>query len=307
MPENPFPAEETPAVAEPEPAVPDADNLFSDPAPSVDPFDAPLDETPADSPFDAPANDPFGGAPDAPAVAPEADAFETPAADPFDAPLDDPFGAAPVDSAPAVEPAGEDVFDSPAADPFGAPAADAPVTEDVFDLPADAPVETDPFGAPAADQPDTGGDVFGGALGEPDADDVFNTPAGAADDDIFAAPDEEDLFGKPTSTDAVDLDALFGNPTPAADADEPSEEEISDPLRELFRSTDLRTWRDNTGTFEVQGRLAEIHPDRIRLLKDNGKYCTVPMRRLSESDQMIVQQIASNSQERVVKFISTAN
>lgn len=39
---------------------------------------------------------------------------------------------------------------------------------------------------------------------------------------------------------------------------------------------------NNTGKFEVTAVLAEIHADKVRLLKANGKYTTVPMRRLSE-------------------------
>ena len=52
----------------------------------------------------------------------------------------------------------------------------------------------------------------------------------------------------------------------------------------------VRMWNDNTGTFQVEGRLIAILPDHVRLLKSNGRTTTVPLRRLSESDAKYVEE-----------------
>ena len=50
---------------------------------------------------------------------------------------------------------------------------------------------------------------------------------------------------------------------------------------------------DNTGLYEVQGRLIEIQDNHVRLLKETGRTCTVQLRRLSTADAQYVQQIAA--------------
>ena len=42
-----------------------------------------------------------------------------------------------------------------------------------------------------------------------------------------------------------------------------------------FEATQSRTWVDNTGQFSTTGRLIEIQSNAVRLLKDNGRTCTV--------------------------------
>lgn len=59
-----------------------------------------------------------------------------------------------------------------------------------------------------------------------------------------------------------------------------------------FRGSELRKWRDNTGAYEVQARLAIIFPDKVRLQKENGRTTTVPMRRLSSLDKDYVRWVA---------------
>jgi SLA1 homology domain 1, SHD1 len=53
----------------------------------------------------------------------------------------------------------------------------------------------------------------------------------------------------------------------------------------------LRDWTDDTGDYRVRGRLKVILPDRakIRILKTNGKYTTVPLDRLSAMDREFVE------------------
>jgi len=203
----------------------------------------------------------------------------------------DPFGAPAPEFPPAdaAAPAGDDLFGAPAA-PADA-AAPAPAGEDLFGAPPAAeppaaPAGDDLFGAPpAADAPPAAGD------------DLFGPPAGA--------PAGDDLFGKPTSASEpapANLDDLFGTPAESAPkAEAPAAE--SDPFADAFKST--RVWRDNTGSFEVTAVLAEIHTDKVRLLKDNGKYTTVPMRRLSTEDRQLVETIASQLPAGQIKFVST--
>jgi hypothetical protein len=44
---------------------------------------------------------------------------------------------------------------------------------------------------------------------------------------------------------------------------------------------------------ETTGQLVEVHPDRIRLLKSNGRYSTVRLDRLSRDDQAYVAAIGA--------------
>jgi len=46
----------------------------------------------------------------------------------------------------------------------------------------------------------------------------------------------------------------------------------------------VRRWIDDTGRHETIGRLVEIRPDAVRILKDNGRHATVPLARLSRHD-----------------------
>jgi hypothetical protein len=59
-----------------------------------------------------------------------------------------------------------------------------------------------------------------------------------------------------------------------------------------FRGAESRKWLDNTGAYEVEGRLVMIYPDKIRLQKENGRTTTVAMRRLSPVDQAYVRWVA---------------
>ena len=73
-----------------------------------------------------------------------------------------------------------------------------------------------------------------------------------------------------------------------------------------FDNTPVRTWHDNTGNFEVTGRLVDVQPDAVRLLKDNGRFTTVPLRRLSPVDRQYVDQTINETENksRNGKFIS---
>ena len=53
----------------------------------------------------------------------------------------------------------------------------------------------------------------------------------------------------------------------------------------------VRKWTDGTGTFRVNATLSEISEsgDSVKLRLEDGKYATVPIERLSESDQRYVE------------------
>lgn len=53
----------------------------------------------------------------------------------------------------------------------------------------------------------------------------------------------------------------------------------------------MRDWVDNTGLFRVRGRVHQILDRHVRLLKDNGRFSTVPLRRLSPEDLQYVMQL----------------
>lgn len=135
-------------------------------------------------------------------------------------------------------------------------------------------------------------------------------------------PSLDDIFGKPTSTNADPLfDSLFrpretkpAAPTPATkerETDLPKSTppapppKSKDELNKLFgigsftppsqfRGAEYKTWVDNTGTYTVNGRLTTIYSDKVKILKENGKTTTVPLSRLSDRDFSYVQWVASS-------------
>lgn len=92
-------------------------------------------------------------------------------------------------------------------------------------------------------------------------------PAGDAFDDLFKPAAEE----KPAEAE------------PAT-----SEDPFSSALK-----LPLRTWKDDTGEFEVQARLLLVLDGKVRLLKETGRTTTVPMDRLSQGDRHYVEQVVA--------------
>jgi hypothetical protein len=91
---------------------------------------------------------------------------------------------------------------------------------------------------------------------------------------------------------------LFGEPAAAEEAEEGGEDmPADDPFGKVEepqpQQVVVRHWVDNTGLYEIDGRLIEITDVAVRILKDNGRTCTVPLRRLSTADADYVQQIAA--------------
>ena len=73
-----------------------------------------------------------------------------------------------------------------------------------------------------------------------------------------------------------------------------------DPLE----NTRVRTWVDNTGQYETVGRLIVIADDFVRLLKSNGKTCTVSNDRLCKADAAYVESIKKDVERTRVAMLS---
>jgi hypothetical protein len=292
---------------------PPADDSVA-PLPADDSLDSLFDEPPAAAVPDAqpPAAEP-------PAAEPPADTgadnlFDAPPADlPADGTgADDLFTEPPRDEAPADD-AADDLFSEPPAtdtpsdgaesdDLFGAPPAGEMPSDDL-DLfpstPADSATdstgfeETPPVDAAPSDQPDaTEGidDLFNSnTRAEPAAaDDTLVEPAATEveqqDTDDRTPDDLNDLFSRLPATPATEA-APATAATPAA---------TSSSTQSVTRSAEalpFRLWVDNTGHYRTQGRLVNVTPTHVRLLKENGHFTTVDKTRLSAADLQYVQQI----------------
>lgn len=104
------------------------------------------------------------------------------------------------------------------------------------------------------------------------------------------APQEpvEDLFNEPEAdTPPADSETEpTEKPAEEAPSEESTEKTEDDPFAALEADPEpVRRWIDSTGRHETIGRLVEVHPDRVRILKANGRYTTVPMQQLSQHDR----------------------
>jgi hypothetical protein len=285
LPEEDLPADDLPDDEQPTDDLPE-DDLFDEPpfeTQTPDESDDDLFGPPADTnpPLEDPGTD-------------DLDVFDQPAED---APAED----APAEDAPADGDAVDDLFGAPADD---APTQPAPLPDESplpgFDepLPADAPGDAVP--AETDGETDSLDDLFGAspemaddeeprtasAVNKPAAGDLFDGLDAPADN---AVPPAIDLFEEPAEAPAQpeqnnsvdDLDDLFGaQSAPAA----PDTSRTTRPVAEQVRELPVRLWTDNTGYFQTVGRLVKVSNTHVRLLKDNGRYTTVPKYRLSEAD-----------------------
>ena len=313
---NPMPADTTP---DPEPPAAPSDDLFGGGAPEPEPAAEPAG---GDSGLD----DLFGGGNAAPAAA-------EPATD--SAPPADPFGAPPADETPADPPAPagdgglDDLFggggDAPAAmqpdvevataggdDLFGGEAQDAaaPAGDSLFGEPVEEAMEK---AAPASEEAaSTLDDLFGATETiEPieESMPVVTEPAPVKEEP--AKLSIEDLFGT-NVTEPVEVGSVEELPAPieVAPAVEVKSglqvvsimpERSIDPLAD----THVRTWIDNTGKHSTVGRLIEINPENIRLMKSNGRTCTVPLSRMCPADSAYVDSIRKEVASARIALLSS--
>jgi hypothetical protein len=101
----------------------------------------------------------------------------------------------------------------------------------------------------------------------------------------------------PADTGDLGDDSMFDESPPEPPADDMFDsgtDDSGDDLDDLFpTSAQMRIWTDNTGYFKTRAQLVELREDAVRLLKENGRHCTVPFDRLSKADFRLVQQIAA--------------
>jgi len=60
---------------------------------------------------------------------------------------------------------------------------------------------------------------------------------------------------------------------------------------------EMRTWRDESGKFEVRAELLDFDGKKVRLAKEDGKEITVPLERLCAADRAYVRRVKDDSKE----------
>jgi hypothetical protein len=198
-------------------------------------------------------------------------------------------------------------------------AAQEEASADAEDLFADpGPGDSNPSGAPPANT----------APADMDANDLFNDsstrteqPAPNADN---SAPLDEQPVGTITADDsmaprAAPAEAVADSsvqPQEPAKTTQLAAQDIRQPVRAMAvpiahvdgtvnaqlgtRPVDggplpMRRWTDNTGIYRTTAQLVEVGDASVRLLKDTGRFTTVPLRRLSPADLRYVQQHSATS------------
>ena len=218
------------------------------------------------------------------------------------------------------------MFGTESAAPAPAKSEPAPASNETID---------DLFGTPESKPADGAADS---AKPEESLDDLFGKPVST---ETTASPSTDDQYldslfptkpeptkpeptkpepTKPEPTKPEPTKPAVGKVAPKGEAPKSPKESApkkgnADPLDELFglgeftppqqfRGAEFQTWVDNTGTYSVKARLAVIYTDRVKLLKENGKFTTVPLSRLSDRDFAYVQWVASNlAVESNTKFV----
>lgn len=292
------PAVEEPAVEEPAMEEPAEEPAGEDPLTELpEETEAPAETVPGDS------SDDVFGEPTAEEPAMEEPAVEAPADEPavVEEAEDDPLSA-------LEEPAAEE------------PAAEAPAVEEPA-APAEEPAkqEGDDDDADSLDDLFSGKAKSADELKEAGLEDASSTEASAVETKTTAGAVEatEDLF--PTETKPV---APVKPAKPAKPAAPEKKESKSEDVEDLFGLLDadsetsnvsttkpiapeFRLWNDNTGSFQTTGKLVSITETHVRLLKDTGKYTTVPKERLSAEDLKYVNEMSKHLVEGTTdQFVS---
>ncbi|WP_160148152.1 SHD1 domain-containing protein [Rubripirellula obstinata] len=300
-----------------------ADEMPTDPMPADEPADdmnaddlfGGSDDTAPAQPMDSVEDDLFGGSSnDAPVEA--------------ETSMDDLFGDPPAD-APVDEPAGgmDDLFGDPPADSGDAmPNSDEqPSIDDLF---GDSSSQDDSNIESMVSEETSAEDLFG--TPEPSdmtSDEIFDAPSQEASEEADSDFNIDDLFGAASAPTenvvadvSVDSNVIEELPAPADEVavqevatqevavqevatqevatQEVATQEVAVQVvsksvmpTDALDETRIRTWIDNTGVYHVEGRLIEIAGDHVRLLKANGRTCTVPNSRLCQADAAYVDSI----------------
>jgi hypothetical protein len=236
--------------------------------------------------------------------------------------------SAPVKPAPKKPAAADDLFDGAGDEPMPAkpappakkPAPKKPADDDLFDNSTDATPAT-PATSPAKfSNARPASASIARDVDEP-SDEAANSPKPQVEDlsadDLFGdvAP-EPAKRAKPAPAPVQDLDDLFDEPAPAstkqtqnssapkppksatliqkvstagARIDSPSIQVRAEGEVDLSQS--MRVWIDDTGKFQTCAKFVAVQDGKARLQKENGRYLTVSLDRLSAEDlQFLAQQ-----------------
>lgn len=121
-----------------------------------------------------------------------------------------------------------------------------------------------------------------------DVDDESEQPM--SDEDGSAEPADEGTEPSDEPATPAGDDEPAEMPAKPEDEKAPSESEGDDPFAAHVPMPvePMRRWIDDTGNHATVGRLVEVHPDRVRILKLNGAHTTVSLDRLSSADRNYV-------------------
>jgi hypothetical protein len=189
----------------------------------------------------------------------------------------------PSTSAPQPAESIEDIFGEPStSDTQEAPQG----TKEQDNKPAADSVE-DLFGEPGADaappNSESFEDLFGATLQESTAPSIAER-AHQAPQDGTQEPVLPSESSSPTTIPDHPIPDQIARPSDSEGttlvAHQPADASIERGLPDL----PMRNWTDNTGIYHTMARLVVIGSDSVRLLKDNGRFTTVPLRRLSKAD-----------------------
>jgi hypothetical protein len=129
---------------------------------------------------------------------------------------------------------------------------------------------------------------------EPAAEPVPEKPAEpAAEKPAAEAPAEEKPAAEEPAAEAPPAEAKPAEKAPAEKKPAPKVEE-DDPFKiSAEGQLAARSWTDDTGTFQIQGRLVALLDGKVRILKETGKTTTVSLERLSAADRTYVDEVAA--------------
>ncbi len=96
---------------------------------------------------------------------------------------------------------------------------------------------------------------------------------------------EKSAFASSAATESGPSDSA---PRKPAEAISPPQPEAA--ASDAVTGKGLRLWTDNTGKFQIRARLFAVLDGEVRLLKETGRFTTVPFERLSAVDLQFVQQ-----------------
>ena len=178
---------------------------------------------------------------------------------------------APVENTPVEDSELDDLFDDVESTPAQPEAAPGGSVDD--DL--DALFSSDDTG----EEVGGGGDFQESTPTDDDLNSLFND--GGDTEEPIDDDDLDSLFDTDANEPDSDLEELFGQNTRLQPV---LQEQATHSVSFVAHVMPFRTWSDDTGAYQTVGRLLIIEEDKVRLLKSNGRTCSVGFGRLSNAD-----------------------